>query len=245
MVPPHPIIQATPAINSCRVVLHVNAGRGTSRRVPLHPAFLSTGHRQSASVGLPHLRREVMALDLLHQLPEKEVAPSAPRGPWAVPSLAAQPSFLLHPRPTIPNCASTEARSRAAGSIGHSPHGSRHHVVDGGSLEAVEGGGRSHRVSAHVLKEHPVTHVHLGQAAALHNPIQAVTRGAPDAGGVVLLIWFGSLCKDSESRWEALGVARGAAQVGAAQGGTFCSRGLTCAWSYRMQLKEPYTPSLT
>lgn len=70
-----------------------------------------------------------------------------------------------------------------------------HHIVDGGSLESIEGRSSSNSVITHVLKEHPITHMHLGQVTALNNAVQAVTGRSPDAGWIILLIWFGSLLK--------------------------------------------------
>ena len=68
-----------------------------------------------------------------------------------------------------------------------------HHIVDGGSLESIESRSSSNSVSTHVLKEHPITNMHLGQVTALNNAVQAVTGRSPDAGWIILLIWFGSL----------------------------------------------------
>lgn len=66
----------------------------------------------------------------------------------------------------------------------HSPGRAGHDVVDVGPLEAVEGGGGGHRVGAHVLEDQPVAHLQVGQAALLHDAVQAVAGRAPDAAGV-------------------------------------------------------------
>lgn len=71
---------------------------------------------------------------------------------------------------------------RTARAHRHSPRRPRHHVVDRRPLEAVEGGRGGHGVSAHVFKEHPVADVHLGQATALDDAIEAVAGRSPYAG---------------------------------------------------------------
>lgn len=73
---------------------------------------------------------------------------------------------------------------------GFSPGRSRHDVVKVGSLKAVEGGGCGDSVSAHILKNHPVAHLHVGQVTLLHDPVQSITCGTPDTAGVHYLIWL-------------------------------------------------------
>lgn len=65
-----------------------------------------------------------------------------------------------------------------------------HDIVNVRSLEAVEGGGGSHGVSTHVLKDQPVTHLQVRQVTLLNNAIKAITRWAPDTAGVPDLIWL-------------------------------------------------------
>ena len=72
----------------------------------------------------------------------------------------------------------------------YSPGRARHDIVDVRSLEAVEGGGGGHSVGTHVLKDQPVTHLQVGQAALLNDAIEAVTRRAPNTAGVHGLVWL-------------------------------------------------------
>lgn len=72
----------------------------------------------------------------------------------------------------------------------YSPGTAGHDIVNVRSLEAVEGGGGSHGVSTHVLKDQPVTHLQVRQVTLLNNAIKAITRWAPDTAGVPDLIWL-------------------------------------------------------
>ena len=65
-----------------------------------------------------------------------------------------------------------------------------HDVVDVWLLEAIEGRGRSHSVGPHILKQQPLSHLHIRQSAHLSDAIQAVTGWSPDAAGVHTLIWL-------------------------------------------------------
>ncbi len=62
-----------------------------------------------------------------------------------------------------------------------------------GFLEAIEGGGCGYSVGTHVLKEQPVAHLHVRQAALLHNAVQPITGRAPNAAGVHALVRLGFL----------------------------------------------------
>lgn len=70
----------------------------------------------------------------------------------------------------------------------YSPGGAGHDVMDVWSLEAVEGGGSGHGVGTHVLENQPVAHLHIWQAALLHDTIQAVACWSPDTAWVHGLI---------------------------------------------------------
>lgn len=65
-----------------------------------------------------------------------------------------------------------------------------HDVVYVRSLEAVKGGGGSHSVGTHVLKDQPVAHLQVRQVTLLNNAIEAVTCGTPDTAGVKDLVWL-------------------------------------------------------
>lgn len=58
------------------------------------------------------------------------------------------------------------------------------------SLEAVKGGGSSHSVGTHVLKDQPVTHLQVRQVALLNDAIKAITCWTPDTARVPDLIWL-------------------------------------------------------
>lgn len=60
-------------------------------------------------------------------------------------------------------------------------------------LEAIEGGGRGHRVGSHVLKQQPVAHLHVRQAALLHDTVQPITGRAPNTARVHALVRLGFL----------------------------------------------------
>jgi len=62
--------------------------------------------------------------------------------------------------------------------------------VDAWRRKAVEVGGRRHRVGTHVLKQQPVAHRQVGQAAVLGDAVQAIAGGPPDAARVHGLVWL-------------------------------------------------------
>lgn len=67
------------------------------------------------------------------------------------------------------------------------------HIVDSQPLESTKSRSGSNNVSSQVFKEHPVSHMYLGQATVLNNGMQAITCRSPCAGWIILLIWFGPL----------------------------------------------------
>lgn len=85
----------------------------------------------------------------------------------------------------------------------YSPGSAGHDVVNVRSLEAVEGGGGSHRVGTHVLKDQPVTDLKVRQVTLLNNAIKAITCWAPDTAGVHDLIWLWLLLVLSGVGWGA------------------------------------------
>lgn len=56
------------------------------------------------------------------------------------------------------------------------------------SLETIKGGGGSHSVGPHVLKDQPVTHLQLRQTTLLNDAIKAITCWTPDTARVLDLI---------------------------------------------------------
>lgn len=73
-----------------------------------------------------------------------------------------------------------------------SPGSAGHDVVDVWFLEAVEGGGGSHGVGAHVVKDQPVAHLQVRQVTLLHDAVKAVACRAPDTAGVhgLIRLWL-------------------------------------------------------
>lgn len=73
------------------------------------------------------------------------------------------------------------------------PGCSGHDVINIWFLEAIEGGGRSYSVGTHVLEKQPFAHLHVRQAALLHNAVEPITGRAPNAAWVHALIRLGFL----------------------------------------------------
>lgn len=67
--PPNPTIQAKLEVNSYRSGTYTLMLAEAQAAGTFHPALPSTGHWQSADVLLLYFGREVVVLDLLHQLP--------------------------------------------------------------------------------------------------------------------------------------------------------------------------------
>lgn len=121
---------------------------------------------------------------------------------------------------------------------GYLPGCSGHDVINTGSLKAIEGGGHGYGVCTHVLEKQPVADLQVGQLPLLHNAVEPITSRAPNTAWVNVLIRLG-LLQEIE-----LQVSLGEEQQSKVFGGqthfhTLGSKGLTLAWSYRTQLKEP------
>lgn len=79
-----------------------------------------------------------------------------------------------------------------SGSGIYSPDRVGHDIVNVWPLETIEGGGGSHSVGTHVVKDKPVAHLHVRQVTLLSNAIEAVTGWAPDTAGVhdLIRLWL-------------------------------------------------------
>ena len=66
--------------------------------------------------------------------------------------------------------------------------------------KAVEVRGGGHGVRPHVLKQQPVSHLQVRQAAGLSDAVQPVTGGPPDAARVHGLIWLWLLLKQKRTQ---------------------------------------------
>lgn len=70
MFHPNALIQAELACKSYKNGIYTLILADTGCRVTVHPALLGTRYGQSANILLLHFQREVMVMDLLHELPD-------------------------------------------------------------------------------------------------------------------------------------------------------------------------------
>lgn len=74
-----------------------------------------------------------------------------------------------------------------------SPGRAGHDVMQVRFLESIKGGGGCYSVGTHVLKDQPVAHLQVRQAAQFNNAVKAIARWSPNATGVPDLIWLSFL----------------------------------------------------